>query len=110
MYGGGENPPSFSPATPPVIGRPRDATLKPMNPSTNSALARSLANESAMCLKQMLVAAPAAMFFLGGGAANASEPIKDTGAMACVTDKWDVKEPEKGHKLVDAAMRCVLIP
>jgi hypothetical protein len=30
--------------------------------------------------------------------------------MACVTDKWDVKEPEKGHKLVDAAMRCVLIP
>ena len=30
--------------------------------------------------------------------------------MACVTDKWDVKEPEKGHKLVDAAMRCVLVP
>ena len=30
--------------------------------------------------------------------------------MACVNDKWDVKEPEKGHKLVDAAMRCVLIP
>jgi hypothetical protein len=30
--------------------------------------------------------------------------------MACITDKWDVKEPEKGHKLVDAAMRCVLIP
>lgn len=30
--------------------------------------------------------------------------------MACVTDKWDVKEPQKGHKLVDAAMRCVPIP
>jgi hypothetical protein len=25
-------------------------------------------------------------------------------------DKWDEKEPEKGHKLVDAAMRCVIIP
>ena len=46
----------------------------------------------------------------GSGIAKAAEPIKDTGAMACVTDKWDVKEPEKGHKLVDAAMRCVLVP
>jgi hypothetical protein len=25
-------------------------------------------------------------------------------------DKWDEKEPAKGHKLVDAAMRCVIIP
>ena len=32
------------------------------------------------------------------------------GALACVTDKWDVKEPEKGHKLVDYAGRCVDIP
>ena len=23
---------------------------------------------------------------------------RSTGAMACVNDKWDVKEPEKGHK------------
>ena len=30
--------------------------------------------------------------------------------MACFTDKWDTKEPEKGHKLVDYAGRCVLIP
>jgi len=27
-----------------------------------------------------------------------------------VNDKWDVKEPEKGHKLVDYAGRCVIIP
>jgi hypothetical protein len=60
--------------------------------------------------RQLFVAVPAALFILGSGVANAGEPIKDTGAMACVTDKWDVKEPEKGHKLVDAAMRCVLIP
>jgi hypothetical protein len=60
--------------------------------------------------RQLFVAVPAALFILGSGVANAGEPIKDTGAMACVTDKWDVKEPEKEHKLVDAAMRCVLIP
>src|SRR6478752_2409532 len=69
-----------------------------------------LANKNAMRLKQLVVAVPATLCILGIGLANAGEPIKDTGAMACVNDKWDVKEPEKGHKLVDAAMRCVLIP
>ena len=57
-----------------------------------------------------IVAVSAALFILSGGVASAGEPKKDTGAMACVNDKWDVKEPEKGHKLVDAAMRCVLSP
>ena len=32
------------------------------------------------------------------------------GTIACVTDKGDEKEPDKGHKLVDAALRCVVIP
>ena len=27
-----------------------------------------------------------------------------------MTDKWDEKEVEKGHKLVDAVQRCILIP
>jgi hypothetical protein len=63
-----------------------------------------------MNVKELFVAVPGALFILGSGVATAGEPIKDTGAMACVTDKWDVKEPEKGHKLVEAAMRCVLIP
>jgi hypothetical protein len=63
-----------------------------------------------MSLKHLFVAVPAALLILGSGVANAGETIKDTGAMACVSDKWDEKEPEKGHKLVDAAMRCVLIP
>jgi hypothetical protein len=63
-----------------------------------------------MNLKQLFVAVPATLFILGSGAANAGETINDTGAMACVADKWDEKEPEKGHKLVDAAMRSVLIP
>ena len=30
--------------------------------------------------------------------------------MACVNDKWDEKEPEKGHKLVDFAGRCINVP
>jgi hypothetical protein len=66
--------------------------------------------EDTMNLKPLFAAVPAALLALGSGVATAGEPIKDTGAMACVTDKWDVKEPEKGHKLVDAAMHCVLIP
>src|SRR6476646_9658734 len=51
----------------------------------------------------------AAFLILGSGAAKAGQTINDVGAMACVNDKWDVKEPEKGHKLVDYAGRCVNI-
>jgi hypothetical protein len=76
------------------------------NPKVTAALARG----DALKFRQLFAVLPAAIFALGGGAADAGEPITDTGAMACVNDKWDVKEPEKGHKLVDAAMRCVLIP
>lgn len=65
---------------------------------------------SSMKLKRFVIAAPAALLIFSGEAANAGEALNDTGAMACVTDKWDEKEPEKGHKLVDAATRCVLIP
>ena len=53
---------------------------------------------------------PAALLILGSGAANAGQTIDEAGAMACVTDKWDEKEPEKGHKLVDYAGRCVVVP
>ena len=63
-----------------------------------------------MKLKDLFVALPVVAFVLIGGVANAGETIKDTGAMACVNDKWDVKEPEKGHKLVDYAGRCIGIP
>jgi hypothetical protein len=63
-----------------------------------------------MSLKQLFVAVPAALLILGNGAANAGETIDEAGALACVNDKWDVKEPEKGHKLVDFAGRCVGIP
>jgi hypothetical protein len=63
-----------------------------------------------MDLKLLFAAVPAALLILGAGAAKAGETINEAGALACVTDKWDVKEPEKGHKLVDAADRCIDIP
>jgi len=63
-----------------------------------------------MKLMHVFVASTAAFLILGSGAAKAGQTINDAGAIACVNDKWDVKEPEKGHKLVDYAGRCVNIP
>ncbi len=63
-----------------------------------------------MKLAHSLAAVPAALLILGSGTANAGQTINEAGAIACVNDKWDVKEPEKGHKLVDYAGPCVLIP
>jgi hypothetical protein len=63
-----------------------------------------------MNLKHLFVVLPAALLILGNGAANAGQTIDDVGAIACVDDNWDVKEPEKGHKLIDYAGRCVNIP
>jgi hypothetical protein len=58
----------------------------------------------------LFLAAPAALLLLAGGTAHAGQTITDTGAIACVVDKWDEKEPEKGHKLADYAGRCIIIP
>ena len=63
-----------------------------------------------MNLKQLFVAAPATLLILGSGIANAGQTIDDVGVLACATDKWDEKEPEKGHKLVDFAGRCIRVP
>jgi hypothetical protein len=63
-----------------------------------------------MNLMKLLVALPAAVFILGNGTANAGRTINEAGAIAFVVDKWDEKEPEKGHKLVDMAARTVAIP
>lgn len=60
--------------------------------------------------KMQLFVAAAALLILGNVAANAGKTIDDVGTIACVIDKWDEKEPEKGHKLVDYASRCILIP
>ena len=63
-----------------------------------------------MKLKQFSVAVPVTLIVLGGGVVYAGQTINDVGAIACVNDKWDVKEPEKGHKLVDYAGRCINVP
>jgi len=63
-----------------------------------------------MKVTQLFVTVPAALFILCSGAANAGQPINDTGALACINDKWDEKEVDKGHKLVDYAGRCINIP
>ena len=63
-----------------------------------------------MNLKQLGVAVPAAPTVIGSGVANAEQTINEAGAIAFVVDKWDEKEPEKGHKLVDMAARTVAIP
>jgi hypothetical protein len=62
-----------------------------------------------MNMKHLLLAVPAALLMLGG-AANAGQTINKVGALACVIDKWNEKEVDKGHKLVDYAGRCVNIP
>ena len=63
-----------------------------------------------MNVERVFIVSTAVFLFLSGGAASAGQTINDVGAIACVNDKWDVKEPEKGHKLVDFAGRCRAIP
>jgi len=61
-------------------------------------------------VKLFMSAALAAVPSLSAAPASAVETLKEVGALACVNDKWDEKEIEKGHKLVDYAGRCVRIP
>jgi hypothetical protein len=63
-----------------------------------------------MKLKHLSIAVPATLGMLVPCTANAGQTIAKVGAIACVADKWDESEPEKGHKLVDYAGRCVNIP
>ena len=63
-----------------------------------------------MTFTQLLLATSSGLLIIGNGAANAGQTINEVGAIACVNDKWDVKEPEKGHKLVDYAGRCINVP
>jgi len=63
-----------------------------------------------MTLKQLFVAVPTTLLILGSGVAKAGQTVDEAGAMACVNDKWDEKEVEKGHKLVDFVGRCITVP
>jgi hypothetical protein len=62
-----------------------------------------------MTLKRLFIALLTAPFVLGGGAANAGQAVDEAGVVTCSTDKWNESEPEKGHKLVDYAGRCVCV-
>ena len=62
-----------------------------------------------MIPKILLLAVPTALLVVG--VANAGETIHESaGALAQVVDKWNVSEPDKGHKLVEYAGRGVAIP
>ncbi len=50
------------------------------------------------------------MLITGPHMALAGNTVEDVGVIVCATDKWDEKELAKGHKVVDAASRCLLIP
>jgi hypothetical protein len=63
-----------------------------------------------MTLKYLCVAIPAVLLALVNTTANAGETVDQAGTIVCVNDKWDEKEPEKGHKLVDLVQRCAIIP
>ena len=62
-----------------------------------------------MKLKHLLFAALAAILMLGNEVANAGKVTNEEADIVCAIDKWNETEPEKGHKVADAAMRCVLI-
>ena len=63
-----------------------------------------------MTFRYLFAAIPAVLLALGNATATAGETLDQNGAIACVNDKWDEKEVEKGHKLVDAVQRCAIIP
>jgi hypothetical protein len=47
---------------------------------------------------------------VANSAANAGRTVAEAGTLACVNDKWDETEPDKGHKVVDFGGRCVAVP
>jgi hypothetical protein len=63
-----------------------------------------------MIFKPLVAGVLAAVPSLFAVPASAGQTVDDIGSFACVVDKWDEKETEKGHKLVDYAGRCVLVP
>ena len=60
--------------------------------------------------KLLFAAVPATLLILGSGVVKASQTVDKVGALVCVIDKWNETEPDKGHKLVEYAGRCVNVP
>jgi hypothetical protein len=59
---------------------------------------------------QTIIALPTVLLIFGSCVAIAGKTSNEAGALVCVTDKWEDKELEKGHKLADWAGRCVGVP
>ena len=59
--------------------------------------------------KFAFVCIPATLIMLANGTANAGKTEDEVGSLICLIDKWNEKEPEKGHKLVDYAGRCMIV-
>jgi hypothetical protein len=53
---------------------------------------------------------PQRYLFLAVERQTPDRPSTKLAVIVCVNDKWDEKEVEKGHKLVDYAGRCVNVP
>src|SRR5581483_2187273 len=73
-------------------------------------LGRGLLSEDIAMKSHLFLAVSAVLLIFGGGTANAGQTINESATMACVNDKWDEKELDKGHKLVDFAGRCINVP
>ena len=63
-----------------------------------------------MKLTQLLVALPLPLIVLWSGTANAGPNYQRCRGPRLRERKWDEKEVEKGHKVVDYAGRCVKVP
>ena len=63
-----------------------------------------------MSYKPLFATLPAVLLILGSGVADAGQATKSAGVLVCVTDQWNEKEVEKGHKLADFVGRCVVMP
>jgi hypothetical protein len=59
---------------------------------------------------QRLLITVTALLVLSPFTARAGKSVEEAGVLVCVTDKWDETESEKGHKIANAAMRCVAVP
>lgn len=79
--------------------------------STSSKIILIPKEEEVMNLKSIVAAVLVAAAHFSVSPASAGQTIsEESGKYVCVIDKWDEKEPEKGHKLVDSASRDVYFP
>lgn len=62
------------------------------------------------CQKFIIAWLPAFLILGSGDAARAGSVVNEMGAIVCVNAKWEEKEIKKGHKFVDYAGPCVIIP